>query len=124
MGKKHSKLFQYSAINIPVKCNLTFINFKKYNNIIYLYFKPTKKIISPVIQLEFKQTHKPLEIFNIVLNKNKAKYIIINTLGLIEYDHTITENNKSENQRKIIIRTDIDHKIISIVYVLPIIHLS
>ena len=119
MGKKHSKLFQHSTINVPVKCNLTFTNFKKYNDMIYLYFTPTKKIVSSVIQLELKQKNKPLEIFNVLLDKHKAYYTIIDTVGYLEYEHTIAENDKNlKNQRKIMIRTDIDHKIISIVYVL------
>ena len=135
MGKKHSKLFQYSTINLPVKCNLKFINFKKYNDIIYLYFTPTKKIISSAIQLEFKQKNKPLENFNILLNKDKANYTIIDTNGYLEYEHNELEDEVfipkmeqcptplSNSQRKILVRTNIDHKIISIVYILPIAHL-
>ncbi len=102
---------------------------------IYLYFTPTKKIISSVIQLEFKQKNKPLEHFNILLNTDKVNYTIINTVGYLEYEYNVLEdevftpktkhcpNPRPNLQRKILVRTNIDHKIISIVYILPIAHL-
>ena len=118
MGANSSQLFQRSAIVLPKNIKLKYTKFKKYDKMAYIYFTPSKKLNKDLIKIEIKRKEKPLDTFNIFIDKKNMKCNIIDNIDYLEYEHRLDKFNK-DDKRKIIIRTNNTYHIQSIVLVVP-----
>ena len=118
MGANNSQLFQRSAIVLPKNIKLKYTKFKKYDKMAYIYFTPSKKLNKDLIKIEIKRKEKPLDTFNVFIDKEQMKYNIVDNIDYLEYEHRLDKFNK-DDKRKIIIRTNNTYHIQSIVLVVP-----
>ena len=115
MGNTGS-LINRAEIVYPKTIKLKYDGIQKCTNNAFIYFTPKKKIYGKFIKIEIKREEKPLETFSIFIKRDELVWNKIGITEFYEYTHMI---NPDDSNRKILIRTDMNYKIFSIVYVLP-----